>query len=286
LAQPNEKEVKAMENNTDRSGQGIQSRFAANLSMLFTEVPFLERFDLARAAGFSYVEYLFPYEYKAAELKQQLVKNRLRQVLFNLPAGNWSGGERGIAANPKRVKEFRQGVANAVEYAVELGVTQLNCLAGKCQAGFDAGQQWAVLVDNVGYAANELHRKGLRLVVEFINSYDMPGSFLTRTEQVLQLIEAVDMSNVFIQYDVYHAQRSEGELAATLRRHIDRIGHIQIADNPGRHQPGTGEINYPFLFSELERLHYPGYIGLEYIPSPDSRSSLAWLADFDRGLSG
>ena len=270
-----------MENNTDMSGQGIQSRFAANLSMLFTEVPFLERFDLAREAGFSYIEYLFPYEYKAADLKKQLERNGLQQVLFNLPAGEWSSGERGIAANPKRVEEFRHGVANAIEYAVELGVKQLNCLAGKCQAGFDAAQQWVVLVDNVSYAADALQRKGLRLVVECINPFDMPGSFLTRTAQVLQLIEVVKMSNVFVQYDIYHAQRAEGELAATLRQNIDRIGHIQIADNPGRHQPGTGEINYPFLFRELERLNYQGYIGLEYIPSPDSKSSLAWLTDFD-----
>lgn len=248
--------------------------------MLFTEVPFMERFAAARNAGFSAIEFLFPYEFGAAELKAQLGQNRLTQVLFNLPAGKWEAGERGIAANPERIEEFRAGVAKAVEYARELGVGGLNCLAGKRIHGYDDDKHWSTLVRNVSYAANVLHEQGLRLMVEPINHYDIPGFYLNRTEQALKLIEAAGMPNVFVQYDVYHAQREEGDLAATLHKHIDKIGHIQVADNPGRHQPGTGEINYPFIFKEIDASGYQGHVGLEYVPIPDSRSSLAWITEF------
>jgi len=255
-------------------------KFAANLSMLFTEVPFMERFGLAKAAGFSYIEYLLPYDYQASDLKAQLEANHLQQVLFNLPCGDWAKGERGIAANPARSEEFRQGVVKAIEYALILGVSQVNCLAGKRAAGYDDATHWATLVDNVRYAAGLLQEKGIKLVIEAINHYDIPGFFLNRTEQVLQLIEEVGLTNVYVQYDVYHAQREEGELVGTIRKNLNKIGHVQIADNPGRHQPGTGEINYPFIFKELDTLGYEGYIGLEYVPSPDSQSSLGWVKDF------
>ena len=255
-------------------------KFAANLTMLFTEVPFMERFAQARNTGFSVVEYLFPYEFEPAKLKAQLAQNRLTQVLFNLPAGKWEEGERGIAANPERVDEFRAGVAKAMEYARELGVGKLNCLAGKRASGYDEAAHWSTLVGNVKYAATLLQEKGLQLMVEPINHFDIPGFFLNRTEQALKLIDAVGMPNVFMQYDIYHAQREEGDLAATLRKQIDKIGHIQIADNPGRHQPGTGEINYPFIFKEIDASGYQGYIGLEYAPIPDSKSSLAWVTEF------
>lgn len=255
-------------------------KFAANLTMLFTEVPFIKRFTEARAAGFTTIEYLFPYEYKLEELKAQLQENGLTQVLFNLPAGNWAEGERGIGAHPGRIEEFRSGVARAIEYAVGLGVNQVNCLAGKKLAQYSEEEQWAVMVENVRYAAKALQEKGLRLVIEPINHFDMPGFFLNRTEQVLQLIDAAGMDNVFVQYDVYHAQREEGEIVATLRKNLAKIGHIQIADNPGRHQPGTGELNYPFIFQEIDALGYNGYIGLEYVPSPDSKSSLDWMAAY------
>lgn len=255
-------------------------KFAANLTMLFTEVPFMERFASARDAGFSAIEYLFPYEFEAVELKAQLRQNRLTQVLFNLPAGKWEEGERGIAANPERVEEFRAGVVTAVEYALELGVGGLNCLAGKRIRGYDDDKQWSTLVENVRYAGKILHEKGLRLMIELINHFDIPSFFLNRTEQILKLIDDAGMPNVFVQYDVYHAQREEGELAATLRKHIDKIGHIQIADNPGRHQPGTGEINYQFILKEIDASGYRGHIGLEYVPIPDSKSSLAWITEF------
>jgi hydroxypyruvate isomerase len=178
------------------------------------------------------------------------------------------------------VQEFRAGVAKAIEYALALGVPQVNCLAGKKAAGHDDAKHWSILVDNVRYAATELQKKNIRLVVEAINHYDIPGFVLNRTDQVMKLIDEVGMPNVFMQYDVYHAQREEGELMGTLRKHIAKIGHIQIADNPGRHQPGTGEINYPFIFKELDTLGYQGHIGLEYVPSPDSKSSFNWIREF------
>jgi hydroxypyruvate isomerase len=251
--------------------------FAANLTMLFNEVPFLERFALAKEAGFTHVEYLFPYDFEAATLKGLLSQHGLRQVLFNLPSGDWAKGDRGIACDPNRVDEFRAGVPRAVAYAQALGVSTLNCLAGKRVAGVDDATHAATLAANVKFAAQALAKHDLRLVVEACNHFDIPGFFLNRTDQALAILEAAGEPNAFLQYDVYHAQREEGELVATLRKQLPRIGHIQIADNPGRHQPGTGEINFPFLFQELDRLGYPGYVGLEYVPDPDSRSSFGWI---------
>jgi hydroxypyruvate isomerase len=255
-------------------------KFAANLTMLFNDKPFLERFAAARSAGFDVVEYLFPYEFPAETLKAQLSANGLEQVLFNLPCGNWSGGDRGIAAAPDRVGEFRTGVGKAIGYAEVLGVSRLNCLAGKRVPGFSDEDHWNTLAANVRFAAEALQGSNMLLLVEAINHYDIPGFFLNRTGQVARLTEEVNLPNVRIQYDIYHAQREEGELAATLRKYLNLIGHIQIADNPGRHQPGTGEINYPFLFAEMDRLGYSGVIGLEYVPEPDTVKSLAWVKDF------
>lgn len=255
-------------------------QFAANLTMLFSDMPFLERFAAARLAGFTAVEYLFPYDYPTEQIKKQLSTNGLKQVLFNLPCGNWGAGERGIAASPDRVEEFRAGVSQALAYAQVLGEPRLNCLSGKKVPGYSDEEHWNTLVSNVRFASEALQDAKLMLTVEAINHFDIPGFFLNRTEQVAQLIEEVKMPNVFIQYDVYHAQREEGELTATLRQYHKIIGHIQIADNPGRHQPGTGEINYPFLFNEIDRLGYGGFIGLEYVPEPDTMTSLAWVKDY------
>jgi len=253
--------------------------FAANLTMLFTEVPFLERFALAKAAGFTCVEYLFPYDYPAAELKRQLEIHGLRQVLFNLPSGDWAKGDRGIAADPGRVEEFRAGIPRALEYAQALRVSKLNCLAGKRVAGVDDQQHLETLVGNLRYAARHLGSRGLRLMVEPVNHYDIPGFFLNRTDQALAVLDAVDEPNVFLQYDLYHAQREDEDLAAVLRKNLARIGHVQAADNPGRHQPGTGDINFPFLFQELDRFGFQGQVGLEYVPSPDTRSSFGWIKE-------
>lgn len=255
-------------------------KFAANLTMLFTEVPFLERFALASEAGFTHVEYLFPYPFQAEILKAELEKSGLQQVLFNLPSGDWAAGDRGIGASPGREDEFRAGVSQAIEYAKVLGVPCLNCLAGKRVPNHGDEEHWQTLVRNVRFAATELAAHGIELVVEPINHFDIPRFFLNRTDQAIQLIDEVGRPNVRVQYDIYHAQREEGELTTTFRKHMDRIGHIQIADNPGRHQPGTGEINFPFIFSQLDACGYAGWIGLEYIPAPDTTASLAWLRDY------
>jgi hydroxypyruvate isomerase len=259
----------------------VMPKLAANLTMLFTEVPFLERFARARQAGFTRVEYLLPYAYSPKELKAVLDDNGLEQVLFNLPAGNWAGGERGIAALPGREGEFRAGVAQAIEYARALAVSRLNCLAGKRLHQFSDEEHRKVLVENVRFAAQAMKKEGLTLLVEAINHFDVPGFFLNRTSQALQIIAEAAAPNVRLLYDIYHAQREEGELAATLRRHSAQIGHIQIADNPGRHQPGTGEIHFPFVFREIDAVKYDGCLGLEYIPAPDTAASLGWITEMN-----
>ncbi len=240
------------------------TKFAANLTMLFNEVPFMERFAAARAAGFTAVEYLFPYAYDKQELAQALLANGLQQVLHNLPAGNWDAGERGIACHPDRITEFRDGVQRAIAYATALGCPQVNCLAGKVPDGVSQAAAQACFVANLRHAAAELEAAGIRLLIEPINYYDIPGFFLNRTAQALEILDMVDSDNLLIQYDIYHAQRMEGELAATVQKHLARIGHIQLADNPGRNEPGTGEINYRFLFRHLDAIGYQGWIGCEY----------------------
>jgi len=252
-------------------------RFSANLSMLFTEVPFLDRFARARAAGFDAVEFMFPYAHSPEEIKAVLDATGLQAVLHNLPAGDWDAGERGIACDPARVDEFRAGVARAVTYAQALGVPQLNCLAGKVPVGADAAHVHRTFVENLRFAAAALKLANLRLLIEPINPYDIPGFYLNRTEQALAILDEVDASNAFVQYDIYHAQRTEGELAATLQKHLARIGHVQIADNPGRNEPGSGEINYRFLFAHLDRIGYQGWVGAEYRPAAGTEAGLGWL---------
>ena len=252
-------------------------RFAANLTMLFNEVPFLDRFERAAKAGFDSVEFLFPYAYKVEEIKQRLNDNGLTLILHNLPAGDWDAGERGIACHPDRVEEFKAGVAGAIEYALALGVKQLNCLAGKVPAGVSEAQARETFVSNLTFAAAALKAAGLKLLIEPINTFDIPGFFLNRTAQAAGILAEVGADNLFIQYDIYHAQRMEGELAATVQRYLPLIGHIQLADNPGRNEPGTGEINYPFLFEYLDRIQYSGWIGCEYKPATTTEAGLAWL---------
>lgn len=252
-------------------------RFAANLTMLFTELPFLDRFDAAARAGFQAVEFLFPYAFEANDIKARLDANGLQLVLHNLPAGDWDAGERGIACHPDRVEEFRAGVERAIAYAQTLGVKQLNCLVGKAPAGVPDGVLRETLVANLRHAASRLKAAGLRLLVEPINNYDIPGFYLSRTQQALDLLDEVGADNAFVQYDIYHAQRTEGELAATLQKHLARIGHVQLADNPGRNEPGTGEINYAFLFRHLDRIGYDGWVGCEYKPASTTEAGLGWL---------
>jgi len=251
-------------------------QFAANLSMLFTEVPFLDRFERAAHAGFQAVEFLFPYAWPAAEIKARLDANGLKLVLHNLPAGDWDAGERGIGCLPDRTGEFRAGVAKAIEYATTLGVPQLNCLAGKAPAGADEAVLRKTFIANLKFSAAELKKAGLKQLIEPINSYDIPGFYLNRTAQALAILDEVGADNAYVQYDIYHAQRMEGELAATMSKYLARIGHIQLADNPGRNEPGTGEINYAFLFAHLDRIGYAGWIGCEYKPATTTEAGLGW----------
>jgi hydroxypyruvate isomerase len=253
-------------------------RFAANLTMLFNELPFLDRFEAARDAGFKGVEYLFPYGFEKEALAERLQQFGLTQVLHNLPAGDWDKGERGIAVLPGREAEFREGVARAIEYARALNCRQVNCLVGIAPAGVDAGTLRRTVVENLRYAATQLKQAGVKLLIEPINTYDIPGFYLTTTKQALDLIESVGADNLFVQYDIYHAQRMEGELAKTIEKNLASIAHIQVADNPGRNEPGTGEINYPWLFKHLDRIGYDGWIGCEYKPASDTRAGLDWIA--------
>ncbi len=252
-------------------------RFAANLTMLFTEVPFLDRFARAAAAGFSAVEFLFPYPYEVGALREALDRHQLTLVLHNLPAGDWEGGERGIACLPGREAEFRAGVETAIHYATALGVPRLNCLVGKTPEGEDPARVQSTLVENVRYAAAALQGVGMQLLVEAINPFDIPGFHLTTTAPVLALLDEVQAPNAYVQYDLYHAQRTEGELAGTLSRHLARIGHVQLADNPGRHEPGTGEINFRFLLAHLDRIGYDGFVGCEYKPAGVTEDGLGWM---------
>ncbi len=255
-------------------------KFAANLSMLFTEHPFLERFAAAASAGFRGVEYLSPYEHSEADVARALRGAGLEQVLFNVPSGDWAAGERGIACHPDRVEEFRAGVPKAITYAKALGCTRINALAGKVPDGVSHADAHAVCVSNLRFAAEALERVGIALVAEAINTYDIPGFFLSGSQQAFALFDEVGSKNLTLQYDIYHMQRMEGELAATLRHNIARIGHVQLADNPGRHEPGTGEINYPFLFRVLDDIGYVGWIGCEYVPASGTTSGLGWATSY------
>jgi hydroxypyruvate isomerase len=252
-------------------------RFSANLSMLFTEVPLVERFGRAARAGFRAVEVQFPYELPAATIRDELVSHRLELVLHNLPAGDWAAGDRGIAADPARVAEFRHGVARAVEYARTLQTPRLNCLAGKLPAGVSATVARQTLVDNLRFAAAALEEAGLTLLIEPVNRFDVPGFLVQRTDDAIAIIDEVGAPNLKLQYDIYHQQRTEGELAATIERLLPRIGHLQVADNPGRHEPGTGEIAMDFLFAHIDRLGYSGHIGCEYKPAAGTEQGLNWM---------
>lgn len=253
-------------------------RFAANLTMLFNEHPFLDRFEHAARAGFDAVEFLFPYDFPTNEIAARLRGNGQKLVLHNLPAGDWAAGERGIAVLPDRVDEFREGVRRAVDTAISLGVQQLNCLAGKTPLGASDATLRQTFVSNLSYAAAQLRKAGLRLLIEPINTYDIPGFYLSRTAQALSIIDEVGADNLFLQYDCYHAQRMEGEIANTLGKHLSRIAHVQIADNPGRNEPGTGELNHDFLFEHLDAIGYRGYVGCEYKPRTTTVAGLSWLS--------
>jgi hydroxypyruvate isomerase len=251
-------------------------KFAANLTMLFTELPFLDRFDAACRAGFTGVEYLFPYDFHPDGLLSRMRRCGLRQVLHNLPAGDWAGGERGIACIPGREAEFREGVDRAIRYATALGCTQLNCLVGIAPGDADPQAVADTLADNLRHADRALAEEGICLLVEPVNTRDIPGFYLNRTAQARRLIESAGLKNTFIQYDIYHMQIMEGDIARTIEANLDLIRHVQLADNPGRNEPGTGEINFDFLFRHLDAIGYSGWIGCEYKPRGRTTEGLTW----------
>jgi len=257
-------------------------RFAANLTMLFSEYPFMERFAHAKQAGFKYVEYLFPYAFNAQELKQQLEENQLQQVLFNLPSGDWDAGERGIACLPNRIDEFRDGVSRAIEYAQILGVRQLNCLSGLKPSDLESELAMETFANNLRYAAGLLAGEHMTLLIEPINSkVDMPGFLLDTLEKADALLNELELPNLKLQFDIYHTQIMHGDIIRHLQAYRSHIGHIQFADNPGRHEPGTGELNFETIFRALDDLGYNGWISAEYRPSTSTLQSLSWLQTFN-----
>jgi hydroxypyruvate isomerase len=257
-------------------------KFAANLSMLWNELPFLDRFAAAARAGFKAVEFLFPYDFKAEEIARHLKENRLQLVLHNMPAGDWAKGERGKACWPGGEDEFRANVTLALQYATALGSPNLHCMAGIPPAGASRAQAHATLAGNLRFAAEAAKQQGVRLLLEPINHFDMPGFFVNRPRQAIEILDEVGSDNLFLQYDIYHAQRMEGELANTIKDLLPRIAHMQLADTPGRHEPGTGEIHYRYLFDRIDELGYTGHIGCEYKPRDagpgGTDKGLAWVA--------
>ena len=256
-------------------------RFTANLTMLFNEVGFLERFNLAARAGFKGVEFKDPFAYSRADVVAALRDSGLEAILFNMPAGNWAGGERGIGCLPGREKELRDGVTTTIEYALSLNCKLINCLGGIPPKDADPRLVRKTFVENLRYAAGELKKHDMRLVIEPVNTYDSPGVFLTRTEQAVEIIRDVGADNLGIEYDVYQAQLMEGDLTNTLRRHMPRIWHMQVADVPSRAEPGTGEINYEHVFGVIDRAGYPGWIGCDYRPSTCTLESFRWMRNWD-----
>lgn len=252
-------------------------KFAANLSLLFTEVPFIERFDRAAAAGFRAVEFHFPYALDKALVADRARRAGVEVVLFNLHPGDWGRGDRGMACIPSRVDEFRAGIATTIEYARALGCPRVNCLAGIAPADVPAATLRETFVANLRHAAAELARAGITLLIEPINTRAMPGFFLNTSAQALSIMDEVAAPNLMLQYDLFHMQVMEGDLAMTLERNLARIGHVQFADVPGRHEPGTGEINFPFLFDWMDRIGYAGWVGAEYIPAGATADGLGWF---------
>ena len=258
-------------------------KLSANLTMLFNELDFLDRFGAAADAGFQAVEYMFPYAYDKRELRQRLDDHELVQALHNLPAGDWGKGDRGIACQPDRVGEFEASVDKALEYAHTLGCRKLNCLAGVRPPDVSVEEAEATFVRNLQFAAPRLKAAGIELLIEAVNTRDVPGFFLSRTAQAVEVIRAVGSDNLFLQYDVYHMQVAEGDLAPTIERHLNLINNIQLADTPGRHEPGTGEINYGFLLGFIDRVGYRGWVGCEYKPATTTVAGLGWAKQYLNG---
>ena len=252
-------------------------RFAANLSMLYTEVPFLDRFAAAASDGFTAVEYLFPYEHTADDIAARLNGHGLTQALFNLPPGDWAAGERGMACIPGREAEFAASVEQALTYAQATGCQRLHAMAGLRPAGMDEAAMRETYVNNLKAACTRLAPHGITLLIEPINTRDMPGFYLSGQQQAHGILADVGESNLKVQMDFYHCQIMEGDLTRRLERHFAGVGHIQIAGVPDRHEPDEGEVNYPHLFDRLDQLGYTGFVGCEYRPKAGTSAGLDWL---------
>ena len=257
-------------------------RFAANLSMMFTDVPFLERFGRAAAAGFEGVEFLFPYEHPPEAIADALERHGLAQALFNMPPGDFAAGERGIASLPGREAEFREGVETALRYARATGCTTLHAMAGLLPEGADRARHEEVYLENLRHAARRCAEHGITVVIEPINTRDIPGYFLNYQAQARRIIEQVGEPNLRLQLDLYHCQIMEGDLARHIEAYADITAHVQIAGVPERHEPDVGEIDYPYLFAVLDRVGYAGWVGCEYRPEGRTEDGLGWFAPWRR----
>lgn len=254
-------------------------QLAANLTMLFNEHDVIARFGAARAAGFGAVEFLFPYEHDVDAIEAALTEHDLKLVLFNFPAGNFAAGERGLANDPSRVEEFRQGVTMTVELAERLGTPALNCLVGRELPGVPLDEQRRTMIENLRFAADQAARRGVRVCVEPLNTIETPGFMLGTAREALALIDDAGHDNLWLQFDVYHEQRMAGNVTATFRELAGRIAHIQVADSPERHQPGSGELNYHYIFDAIAESDYRGWVGLEFVPNPDTASALQQMRE-------
>ncbi|HEX7914042.1 MAG TPA: 2-oxo-tetronate isomerase [Paraburkholderia sp.] len=255
-------------------------RFAANLTMMYTEHAFLDRFAAAAKDGFAAVEYLFPYEFHADEIRARLDANGLTQVLFNAPPGDWAGGERGMASIPGREDEFRRGIDTALAYTRVIGNRKLHVMAGLIGADQPRAKHRDVYLNNLAYAAKAARADGVTILIEPINTRDMPGFFLTHQFEAQAICAEIGAPNLKVQFDCYHCQIVEGDLAVKLKRDMAGIGHIQIAGVPERHEPDTGELNYPYLFELIDSLGYSGHIGCEYRPRAGTSAGLGWLKPY------
>ncbi|ULN66746.1 hydroxypyruvate isomerase family protein [Vibrio gigantis] len=256
------------------------AKFAANLTMLFTEVPFLERFEKAHQAGFKAVEYLFPYAFEAEELAEKMDTYGFEQALFNMPPGDWDAGERGFAAIPGREEEFKASVDTALMYATALGCKKVHAMSGILNENFTKQQHVETFISNIRFAADKFAEQGIELMIEPLNSRDVPNYFVAHQREAVELIKLVDRPNVKLQLDLYHAQIMDGDLSTLIREVAAYTGHIQIASVPERHEPSEGELNYPHLFNVLDDSGYQGWIGCEYTPRASTEAGLGWVKPY------
>lgn len=253
-------------------------RFCANVTLLFAEIPFLERFQAARTCGFDAVELQSPYDFEPDRIAAELERNELTLVLFNTPSGNVAAGDRGLATDPTRIDEFKISLAQTLLYARVLKPEKINCIAGRRLDNVDPDIQRATLIDNLRYAADATAAEGIQLMIEPLNPFDAPGFYVSTPSIGFDLVREVDHPNLGVEYDIYHAQRTEGQITSTIRANLDRIAHIQLADAPERHEPGTGELNWAYIFAETDDAGYQGRIGVEYIPSTSNTAeTLTWM---------